>query len=62
MDDWIDIGVLGKDNKILSMQKYRITKPEETFEVVVNTKPEKAGIDPLNKLIDRNPKDNTKSL
>jgi ABC-2 type transport system permease protein len=34
----------------------------ETFEIVVGEKPVKAGIDPFNKLIDRNPKDNVKSL
>ena len=31
------------------------------FEFAVNEAPEKAGIDPLNKMIDRNPDDNTKS-
>ena len=62
VDDWIDIGVLGDKDKILSLQKHRITKPVETFEIVVSGKPVKAGIDPLNKLIDRNPKDNTQSL
>jgi hypothetical protein len=30
--------------------------------MVVSEKPLKAGIDPMNKLIDRNPKDNTKSV
>jgi ABC-2 type transport system permease protein len=69
LDDWIDIGVLGdggklktKDDKILAMEKHRITKPEMTFEFTVKEKPTRAGIDPLNKLIDRNPDDNTKKL
>jgi len=44
------------------MEKRRITKPIETFEIVVDEKPAKAGIDPYDKLIDRNPKDNTKSV
>ena len=67
--DWIDIGVLAKtdakskdDDKVLALEKHRITKPVETFTFVVNEKPTRAGIDPLNKLIDRNPKDNTKAL
>ncbi|HXI13676.1 MAG TPA: ABC transporter permease subunit [Thermoanaerobaculia bacterium] len=67
IDDWIDIGVFaaGKKEalgKTLFMEKRRITKASETFEIVVNEKPARAGIDPYNKLIDRNPKDNTKGM
>ena len=67
VNDWIDIGIFAagkKDNlgKPLFLEKVRITKPVETFEIVVSEKPAKAGIDPYHKLIDRNPKDNTKSL
>ena len=68
LDDWIDIGVFAAGarkedlGKPLFMQKRRITKPIETFEIVVDEKPARAGIDPYNKLIDRNPKDNTKSV
>jgi ABC-2 type transport system permease protein len=62
LDDWIDIGVLGEKDEVLFVEKRRITRPVQTFEVVVAAKPVKAGIDPLHKLIDRNPKDNTKSL
>ncbi len=62
LDDWIDIGVLGEKDIVLHVEKRHITKPVETFEMVVIGKPVKAGIDPMNKLIDRNPKDNVKSL
>jgi ABC-2 type transport system permease protein len=62
VNDWIDIGVLGEKDVVLHTEKRRITKPVETFELVVTGKPVKAGIDPLNKLIDRNPKDNVKAL
>ncbi|HYO76830.1 MAG TPA: M1 family aminopeptidase, partial [Thermoanaerobaculia bacterium] len=62
VNDLIDIGVFGEKEKVLFSEKRRITKPLETFEIVVGEKPVKAGIDPFNKLIDRNPKDNTKSL
>ena len=67
LSDWIDIGVFaeGKKNalgKPLFVEKRRITRPQETFEVVVDAKPARAGIDPFNKLIDRDPKDNTKGL
>ncbi|HEX9984550.1 MAG TPA: M1 family aminopeptidase [Thermoanaerobaculia bacterium] len=66
VNDWIDIGVLGPkakngDEKVLFLEKRRITAPKMTFELTVNEAPAKAGIDPLNKLIDRNPDDNTKS-
>lgn len=62
LDDWIDIGVLGEKDTVLFVEKRHITRPQQTFEVVVTGKPVKAGIDPMNKLIDRNPKDNVKSL
>ncbi len=66
MSDWIDVGVLGKKekdgaDKILALEKKQIHSGKMKFEFVVNEPPEKAGIDPLNKMIDRNPDDNTKS-
>jgi len=47
---------------VLALEKVHITKPTDTFELIVKEKPSKAGIDPLNKLIDRNPEDNTKKM
>ena len=62
LNDWIDIGVLGEDekgkDKILYLQKHKINAEEMTFKIMVNELPVKAGIDPINKLIDRNPSDN----
>ena len=58
MDDWVDIGVLGKDDKPLFLEKRRLKGGESTFTVHVTEKPLKAGIDPINKLIDRRPEDN----
>ena len=43
----------------LSVRKERITGGRQTFEFVVNTEPTRAGIDPYNKLIDRNLDDNS---
>jgi ABC-2 type transport system permease protein len=68
IDEWIDIGVLGDsgkskkthDDKVLLLEKRHITQEKSTFDVIVTGKPTKAGIDPFNKLIDRNPTDNTK--
>ena len=68
IDDWIDVGVLAagptrkSDDKVLALEKRHITAPKTTFEFVVSEKPSKAGIDPLNKLIDRNPDDNVKKI
>jgi len=61
LNDLIDIGVFtGKKNeeKPLYLQKARITQPNQTFEIVVDQMPTRAGIDPYNKLIDRDSDDN----
>ena len=59
VDDWIDIGVLDADGVPLYLEKKKIEREENEFTVIVDKKPARAGIDPLNKLIDRRPKDNT---
>jgi ABC-2 type transport system permease protein len=41
------------------LRKERITGARQSFESVVNQPPTRAGIDPYNKLIDRNLDDNT---
>ncbi|HEY3175870.1 MAG TPA: M1 family aminopeptidase [Candidatus Polarisedimenticolia bacterium] len=65
LDDWVDVGVFGDkepgappEGRLLYLEKRRIQRNEDTFEVVVDQKPFKAGIDPFNKLIDRNPENN----
>ena len=68
INDLVDIGVFGDRQpgntlgKPLLVEKRRITAKETTIELVVPEEPKKAGIDPYNKLIDRAPKDNTKSV
>ncbi|HEV7573475.1 MAG TPA: M1 family aminopeptidase [Thermoanaerobaculia bacterium] len=67
VNDWVDIGVLGasktKGNEpVLALEKHHLTTPKATFSFVIATKPDRAGIDPLNKLVDRNPDDNTKKV
>ena len=59
MDDWVDIGVLGVDDKPLYLEKHRVKTGEATFTIEVAEKPLRAGIDPVVKLIDRRPDDNT---
>jgi ABC-2 type transport system permease protein len=61
LNDYIDIGVFTgkKDHEVpLSLKKEKITQEKQTFEVVVDQMPTRAGIDPYNKLIDRISDDN----
>jgi hypothetical protein len=59
--DVIEIGVFtGKkdEEKPLAMRRETFTQEEQTFKVVVDQRPTRAGIDPYNKLIDRIADDN----
>jgi len=56
--DLIDIGVLDANGHYLYLQKHQIEKDQTEFTLTVDQKPAEAGIDPLNKLIDRNSQDN----
>ncbi|MGI4828142.1 MAG: ABC transporter permease/M1 family aminopeptidase [Janthinobacterium lividum] len=61
MHDYIDVGVMsGKkgEEQPLAVRKEWITGVPQTFTFVVNALPTRAGIDPYNKLIDRNGDDN----
>ena len=61
LNDYIDIGVFtGKkdEEKPLYLKKERISQENQTFEIVVDQMPTRAGVDPYNKLIDRIPDDN----
>jgi aminopeptidase N len=62
LHDLIDVGVFsGKkgEEKPLALRKEWITGGQQTFEFLVKERPTRAGIDPNNKLIDRNGDDNT---
>ena len=67
----IEIGILAEDGKNeegmtvkkpLYLKKHWLTPGEHTFTFTVNEKPDKAGIDPYTKLIDRVPEDNLKDV
>ncbi len=68
MDALIDIAVLGEEDaetkvpEIIHIEKQRVNAEEQTFVFTVATRPVSVGIDPLNKLIDRNPDDNVTSI
>ncbi len=55
----VDIGAIDADGNAIGIERKRITAEESSFTIVVDKRPAKAGIDPLNKLIDRKPGDNT---
>ncbi|TAF32388.1 MAG: aminopeptidase [Cytophagales bacterium] len=59
--DWIDVAVMtkieGKD-KIVYRKKHKFTKEKEVLVFCVDKKPSKAGLDPINMLIDKHPEDN----
>jgi hypothetical protein len=59
--DYIEIGVFsGKkdEEKPLYLKKEKFTEEHKTFVIVVDQPPTLAGIDPYNKLIDKNGDDN----
>lgn len=61
MNDLVDIGVFTgprETEKPLYLKKHWIHDGKQTFDIVVDQLPSRAGIDPLNKLIDRNGEDN----
>ncbi len=65
VNDWMDIGVFvsnevngKKVDKELVFKKIKMDKPVQTFEFTVDKEPTSAGLDPYNKLIDRNPENN----
>ncbi len=65
INDLMDVGVFsGKKGleKPLSVRKERITGGKQTFEFIVSEAPTRAGIDPFNKLIDRNLDDNSMDI
>ncbi len=58
LHDLVDIGVQGQAGNFLYLQKQKIEKERQEFTVTVDKLPTEAGVDPLIKLIDRNPDDN----
>ncbi len=64
--DWIDVGVFGTDEngkeKVLYLQKHKITGIKNTITITVNEEPASVGIDPYNKLIDTDSNDNRRTL
>jgi ABC-2 type transport system permease protein len=69
MDELVDIGVFTRppggeeaDEKVLYLRKHHITGADNTIELVLDAEPFEAGIDPYNKLVDRDSGDNRKRV
>ena len=66
LNEWIDVGVYGKDakgdDKLLYLKKHHFIKKDNILKISVKEEPTKAGIDPINILIDRHSSDNVKFL
>lgn len=69
LDDWIEVGVFAdgasgkeRDEKVLYLKRHRIDRDNPVLTVVVDERPDEAGFDPYNKLIDRVSKDNRKRI
>jgi len=69
MDDWIEVGVFAsapsgkeRDQKVLYLQRHHITDATPTLTVTVDQKPDEAGFDPYNKLIDCVSNDNRRNV
>ncbi|MFT4666513.1 MAG: ABC-2 type transport system permease protein [Ulvibacter sp.] len=62
INDWIDIGVYGLaengEEELIYLEKHKISALRAEIEIVVDRKPTKSGIDPLNKLMDKKVEDN----
>jgi ABC-2 type transport system permease protein len=68
MNDYVDVGVFdapgtgARIGKALSLRKMKVVTGTANYEFTVKSKPARAGIDPYNLLIDRNPGDNSKDV
>jgi ABC-2 type transport system permease protein len=52
------VGVMAEDGRPLLVEKRRLRTGAQTVVLRVKQRPARAGIDPLNKLVDRQPDDN----
>jgi len=58
LEEQVDIGAVDDKGHLIALERRPLTKAESEYTLVVATLPAKAGVDPLNKLIDRKPDDN----
>jgi len=68
-DNWFDIALFSKSKTnakqlgdVIHLKKYKITKKEQAIEFVVDKEPYMLGIDPYNKIIDKETANNIKDV
>jgi hypothetical protein len=59
VEDYVDIGVLGENDEELYLKKHKLAQNESGIDIIVDSKPARAGIDPYLVLIDRERDNNT---
>ena len=66
LKDYVEVGVFMQnedgEEEVLYLEKHKITEINNEFSIEVNKKPTSVGIDPYNKLIDRDSDDNRKEV
>jgi ABC-2 type transport system permease protein len=58
LNDWIDVGAVDENDNIIFSKKIKVNKHKMHCQFLTDKKPYKAGIDPLNQLIDKDGDDN----
>src|SRR5262249_30258978 len=56
--DWIPVGILNAKGEPLLLETRKLDGPRSTLTLVTDGVPARAGLDPLNELVDRIPEDN----
>ncbi|MDG5491382.1 M1 family aminopeptidase [Psychroserpens sp. SPM9] len=69
LEDYIDIGIFTEDDidgkkkeRILYLEKHKVTKIHNSISIIVDEKPVEVGVDPYNKLIDTRSDDNRQKM
>lgn len=65
VDDWVDVAVFGAggagappEGRVLGIERHHLAGPATTIELAVDEEPVRVGVDPIHKLVDRNPDNN----
>ncbi|WP_088889014.1 ABC transporter permease/M1 family aminopeptidase [Leptolyngbya ohadii] len=61
-DEEIDVGVYDTTGKLVYLKKHPFKTGETQLTITIEQLPQRAGIDPLNKLIDKTPNDNVTNM
>lgn len=62
MNDFVEVGVLDKNDSLLYLQRYRLKQGKSTLSIMVSQKPHKVVIDPRHLLFDKKDEDDSKTL